>query len=75
MRLVEYGDLLSKDCEDGLGRMAGLKGGKERMRGQVLLRFTFVSFQSGIENGHEVGMRGGCGGDCGHGDSSGRADE
>ena len=31
--LAEHGDMLSKDGEDGLGRITGLKGGKERMRG------------------------------------------
>jgi len=64
--LAERRDLLSKDGEDGLGGIAGLKAGKERMRGQVLLGFKFVSFQGCVENGHKVGMRGGCGGDGGH---------
>jgi hypothetical protein len=31
--LAIHGDMLSKDGEDGLGRITGLKGGKERMRG------------------------------------------
>ena len=31
--LAERGNLFSKDGEDCLGRIAGLKGGKERMRG------------------------------------------
>jgi hypothetical protein len=31
--LAESGDLLSKDGEYGLGRITGLKTGKERMRG------------------------------------------
>jgi hypothetical protein len=31
--LAERGDLLSKDGEDSLGGIAGLKAGKERMRG------------------------------------------
>ena len=56
--LAERGDLFSKDGEDSLGGIAGLKGGKERMRGEVLLSFTFVGFQRGVENGHEVGLRG-----------------
>jgi hypothetical protein len=30
---TKCGDLLSKDGEDGLGGIAGLKAGKERMRG------------------------------------------
>jgi hypothetical protein len=58
--LVGCGDLFSKDVEDGLGRVAGLKPGKERMRGQVILSLTIVSFRSSVENGGEVGMRGGC---------------
>ena len=56
--LTEHGDLFSKDGEDSLGGIAGLKGGKERMRCEVLLSFTFVGFQRGVENGHEVGLRG-----------------
>jgi hypothetical protein len=59
LALAECGDLLSKDGEDSLGGIAGLK---ERMRGQILLSFTFVRFQSCVENGHKVGLRGGCGG-------------
>ena len=39
---TECGDFLSKDSEDCLGGIAGLKIGKERMRGQVVLRFKFV---------------------------------
>jgi hypothetical protein len=39
---TECGDLLSKDGEDSLGGVTGLKAGKERMRGQVFLSFTFV---------------------------------
>jgi hypothetical protein len=62
LRLAECGNLFSKDGEDSLGGIAGLKAGKERMRGQVVLSFTFVRFQSGVENGHKVGLRGGCGG-------------
>jgi hypothetical protein len=57
--LAERGDLLSKDSEDSLGRIAGLKTGKERMRGQVFLGLMFVGFQRSIENGREVRMRGG----------------
>ena len=33
LRLAERGDSFSKDGEDGLGGIAGLKAGKERMRG------------------------------------------
>ena len=36
------------------------------MRGQVFLGFAIVRFQSSTEEGGEVGMRGGCGGDGGH---------
>ena len=42
------------------------------MRGEVILGYTFVSFQSSAENGCKV-MRGGCGGpgaDSGSGDAS-----
>jgi hypothetical protein len=66
MGLAERGDLLSKDGEDGLGGITGLKTGKEWMRGKVFLDFTSVSFQRGIENGHKFRMRGGRGGDGGH---------
>jgi hypothetical protein len=62
LRLTECGDLLSKDVENSFGGFTGLKAGKEWMRGQVLLSFKFVGFQSGIENGRKVGLRGGCGG-------------
>jgi hypothetical protein len=64
--LIESRDLVSQDGKDRLGRIAGLKVGKERVRGQVFLGFTFVGFQSGVENGCEVRMRGGCGGVSGH---------
>ena len=53
--LAERGDLLSKYCEDSLGGIAGLKGGKERMRDKVSLGFAFVGFQSSVENGRKVG--------------------
>jgi hypothetical protein len=36
------------------------------MRGEVLLRNTFVRFQSSVENRQEVRIRGGCGGVSGH---------
>jgi hypothetical protein len=62
LRLAKCGDLLSKDVENILGGFTGLKVGKEWMRDQVLLSFTFVGFQSGIENGRKVRLRGGCGG-------------
>jgi hypothetical protein len=66
LRLAEHGYLFSKDSEDGLGGIAGLKAGKERMGGKVSLRLTLVGFQGGVENRHKVGMRGRCGGDGGH---------
>ena len=65
--LVECRDSVSKDGEDSLGRLAGLKGGKERMRCEVFLGLLFVCFQRSVENGYKVGVRGGCGGDGGHG--------
>jgi hypothetical protein len=49
-----------KDVEDILGRVAGLKPGNERMRGQDILSLMIVSLRSSVENGGEVGMRGGC---------------
>ena len=64
--LIESRDLVSQDGEDSLGGIAGLKFGKERVLGQVLLGFTFVRIQSGVENGYKVRMRGGCGGGSGH---------
>ena len=60
--MAECGDLLSKDGEDSLGGIAVLKAGKERMRGQVLLGYMFVRFQSGVKNGQKVGLGCGCGG-------------
>ena len=66
MGLVECGDLISEDGEDSLGGLAGLKAGKERMRGQVFLSFTIVRFQSGVENGHKIGLGGGSGRGGGH---------
>ena len=56
--LAESRDLVPQDGEDSLGRIAGLKVGKEWMRGQVFLCFMFVRFQSDVENGRKVGMRG-----------------
>jgi hypothetical protein len=64
--LVECRDLLSKDSENGIWRVAGLKPRKERMGGYVLLGFTFVRCQSGVEYGCEVRIGGGCGGANGH---------
>jgi hypothetical protein len=49
--LIESRDLFSQNGEDGLGGIAGLKAGKERVGGQVFLGFTFIGFQSGVENG------------------------
>ena len=67
MRLIELGVLLSKDGEDSFGGITGLKPGKERVVGEILLSLTVVLFQSKVENGGEVGMGGGCGRDGGHG--------
>ena len=64
--LIERGDLFSKGGKDCPGGIAGLQAGKERMRGQVFLRFSFVSFQRSVEDGRKVGMRGGCGRSSGH---------
>jgi len=65
--LIELGGLLSKDSEDSFGGITGLKPGKERMVGEVLLCLTLVFFQSSVENGGKVGMGGRCGRDSGHG--------
>jgi hypothetical protein len=65
--LIELGGLPSKDGEDGFGGIAGLKRGKERMLGEVLLSLTLVFFQSNVKNGGKVGMRGRGGRDSGHG--------
>jgi hypothetical protein len=54
--LVESRDLFSQDGEDSLGGIARLKAGKERVRGQVFFGFTFVRFQSGVENGYKFRM-------------------
>jgi hypothetical protein len=51
MGLIESRDLVSQDGEDSLGGSAGLKAGKERERCKVFFSFTFIRFQSGIENG------------------------
>jgi hypothetical protein len=61
---AECGDLLPEDGEDCLGGTTGLKFGKDRMRGEIMLGFTFVSRQSSVEcdYGRKVGIRGGCGG-------------
>jgi hypothetical protein len=69
--LIELGGLLSKDGEDSyhsFGGMTGLKPGKERMLGEVLLSLTLVFLQSSVENGGKVGMGGTRRGrDTGHG--------
>jgi hypothetical protein len=59
--------LLLKDGEDSLGGFTGLKPGKERMLGEILLSLTLVFFQSNVENGGKVGMGGRRGRDGGHG--------
>jgi hypothetical protein len=59
LRLSKRRNLLSKYSEDSLGGIAGLKTGKERIRGQVFLSPAFVGFQRSVENGHKIGMRGG----------------
>jgi len=64
--LVELGGLLSKDGENSFGGTTGLKPGKERMLGEVLLGLTLIFFQSSVENGGKVGMRGRRGRDSGH---------
>jgi hypothetical protein len=64
--LVKCRDLFSKDREDCLGGIAGLKAGKERMRDQILLCLPFVGFQCSVENRHKIGLRGRCGGGSGH---------
>jgi hypothetical protein len=65
--LIELGILPSKDGEDSFGGMTGLKPGKERMVGEVLLGLTFVLFQSSVENGGKVGVGGRRGSNSGHG--------
>ena len=70
--LAKPGDLFSKDSEDSLGGIAGLKRGKERMRGQVFLRLSFVRFQRSVENGRKVGIRSGSGWFSGHDGEKGR---
>ena len=65
--------MVSKDGEDCLWGIAGLKFGKERMRDEVNLGLTLVSHHSSIENGRKVGTQGGCGGpggDSGSGNTS-----
>jgi hypothetical protein len=47
--------------------MTGLKPGEEGMLGEILFSLTLVFFQSKVENGGEVGMRGRRGRDSGHG--------
>jgi hypothetical protein len=56
-----------KDGEDSFGGITGLKPGKERMLGEVLLSITLVFFQSDVENGGKVRMGGRRGRDSGHG--------
>jgi hypothetical protein len=53
--LIEPGGLFSKDGEDSLGEITGLKPEKERVRGWVLLSLTIVSFQSSVEKEGKVG--------------------
>jgi hypothetical protein len=65
--LIEFGGLFSKDCEDSIGGIAGLKPGKEGMLGKILLSLTVVFFQSDVENGGKVGMGGRRGRDGRHG--------
>jgi hypothetical protein len=50
------GGFLSKGGEDSFGGMTGLKPGKERMPGEVLLSLMLVFLQSSVENGGKVGM-------------------
>jgi len=52
--LVERGNILSKYSEDILRGIAGLKVGKEWMRGEVLLGLSFVIYQSSVENGSKI---------------------
>jgi hypothetical protein len=47
--------------------MTGLKPGKERMFGEVLLSLTVVFFQSNVEDGGKVGVGRRRGRDGGHG--------
>ena len=67
MGLIELGGLLSKDGEDSLRGITGLKPRKERMLGEVLLSLTLVFFQSSAEYRRKVGMGGRCGRNSGHG--------
>ena len=46
--------------------MTGLKPGKERMLGEVLVSVTVVFFQSSVENGGKIGLGGRGGRDSGH---------
>jgi hypothetical protein len=66
LRLIELGDLFSKDGEDIFGGITGLNPGKEGMLGEVLFSLTIVFFQSNVENGGKVGMGGRGGRDSGH---------
>ena len=65
--LIEPRGLLPEHGEDSFGGITGLKAGKERMLGEVLLSRTLVFFQSRVENGGKVRMGGRCGWDSGHG--------
>jgi hypothetical protein len=56
MRLIELGVLLSKDSEDCLGGITGLKPGKEGMVDEVLLSLAVVFFQGKVEYGSKVGI-------------------
>jgi hypothetical protein len=70
------GGLLSKDGEDSLGGVTGLKRGKERVLGEVMLSLTLVLFQSSVENRGKIGMGGTrCGGNSRHGVTSPRRRE
>jgi len=73
--LIEFGGFLSKDGEDSFRGMTGLKPGKERMLGEVLLSLTVVFFQSSVENGGKVGMRGSRRGRDGGHDMTARGEE
>ena len=66
MGLIELGGLLSKDGEDSLRGVTGLKPGKEWMLGEVLFSLTLVFFQSSVEYGRKIGMGGRRGRNSGH---------
>ena len=68
--LIEHGILFTEDCQDIFRGITGLKPGKERMFGEVLLSLAVVFFQRSVEYGGKVGMGGGHGRDSGHGVTS-----